>query len=71
MERRAPDEATAKEEEFVTDAEFRAMEKANITAALRHADWRIWGTDGAAELLGLNPSTLTYRMKQFAIHTGS
>ncbi len=55
------------ESTFVTDAEFRAMEKANMRAALLHANWRIWGEDGAASLLGLNPSTLTYRMKQFGI----
>jgi transcriptional regulator with GAF, ATPase, and Fis domain len=52
---------------FVTDTEFRAMERANIQGALLHTDWRIWGEDGAASLLGLNPSTLTYRMKQFGI----
>lgn len=55
------------ESDFVTDAEFRLMEKANIKAALNHANWRIWGEDGAAELLGLNPSTLKYRMKQLGI----
>ena len=52
---------------FVTDAEFRLLEKANMVAALRQADWRIWGSDGAAELLGLNPSTLKYRMTQLGI----
>lgn len=52
---------------FITDGEFRMMEKANITAALQHAKWRIWGDSGAAELLGLNPSTLKYRMKQLGI----
>ncbi len=55
------------ESDFVTDEEFRLMEKANITAALRHANWRIWGKDGAADLLGLNPSTLKYRMKQLDV----
>mgnify|MGYP006285820725 FL=1 len=53
--------------DFVTEAEFRLMEKSNITAALRAADWRVWGEDGAADLLGLNPSTLKYRMKQLGI----
>ena len=43
------------------------MEKANITAALHAAGWRVWGEDGAADLLGLNPSTLKYRMKQLGI----
>ena len=53
--------------EFVTDAEIREIEKTNMIAALCHVDWRIWGDDGAAELLGLKPSTLTYRMKAFGI----
>ncbi|MEN8761366.1 MAG: sigma 54-interacting transcriptional regulator, partial [Thiogranum sp.] len=52
---------------FITDAEFRNLEKANMIAALRQAGWRIWGTDGAAELLGVKPSTLTYRMKVLGI----
>jgi transcriptional regulator with GAF, ATPase, and Fis domain len=55
---------------FVTDAEFRAMEKLNMTGALIDASWRVWGKGGAAELLGLNPSTFTYRMKQLGIRQG-
>lgn len=55
------------EADFVTDAEIRELEKANMLAALRHVDGRIWGRDGAAALLGLKPSTLTYRMKVFGI----
>jgi transcriptional regulator of acetoin/glycerol metabolism len=53
--------------DFVTDAEMREREKANLIAALRHADWRVWGPDGAAGLLGIKPSTLTYRMKALGI----
>ena len=53
--------------DFVTDNEIRALEKANMIAALRHADWQVWGPDGAAELLGIKPSTLTYRMKAHGI----
>lgn len=52
---------------FVTDAEMREREKANLIAALRHANWRVWGSDGAAGLLGIKPSTLTYRMKALGI----
>lgn len=48
--------------DFVTEAEMRERERANLIAALRHADWRVWGPDGAAELLGIKPSTLKYRM---------
>ncbi len=52
---------------FVTDAEMREREKANLIAALRHANWRVWGPDGAAALLGIKPSTLAYRMKVLGI----
>jgi len=65
---RAPAQSAAADDaDFVTDADIRELEKANMIAALRHADWRIWGADGAAGLLGLKPSTLTYRMKVFGI----
>lgn len=52
---------------FLTSSEFKELEKANIIAALRHANWKTWGPDGAAELLGIKPSTLAYQMKQFGI----
>jgi len=31
------------------------------------ADWRVWGPDGAAAMLGIKPSTLSYRMHAFGI----
>ena len=52
---------------FVSDAIFREKEKENLVSVLRYTNWRISGTDGAAELLGIKPSTLTYRMKVFGI----
>ena len=52
---------------FLTDLQFREMEKANIIAALRTVRGQIWGDDGAAALLGIKPSTLTYRMNVFNI----
>jgi len=65
--RESTESAVLAESNFVSDAEIREREKANMIAALRHTNWRIWGADGAAELLGLKPSTLTYRMKAFGI----
>ena len=53
--------------EFVTIAEFKELEKANITAALLHADWKVWGPGGAAELLGMKPSTLAYKIQVFGV----
>ena len=53
--------------DFVTDVEMREREKINMIAVLRHANWQVWGPDGAAALLGIKPSTLTYRMKVLGI----
>jgi len=58
------------EVELLTDAEMREREKANLLVALRIANWRISGDGGAAELLGLKPSTLAYRMRSFGIEKG-
>jgi PAS domain S-box-containing protein len=55
---------------FLTEAEFRDKERANLIAALRAANWRVWGADGAAALLGINPSTLSYRMNALGIGKG-
>lgn len=52
---------------FLTEEEFRGKEKQNLIAALRYANWRVWGPDGAAALLGIKPSTLSYRMSAFGI----
>jgi transcriptional regulator with GAF, ATPase, and Fis domain len=52
---------------FHTEAELRQQERVNMIAVLDAAGWRISGPGGAAELLGVKPSTLAYRMKIFAI----
>jgi PAS domain S-box-containing protein len=59
--------ATTDANQFLTEEEFRAMEKQNLIAALRAADGRVWGPDGAAAMLGIKPSTLSYRMNAFEI----
>ncbi len=48
---------------FLTDRQMRNHQRANLVAALEAAGWRISGKAGAAELLGMRPSTLTDRMK--------
>jgi len=42
-------------------------EKDYILAVLEMCNWKIYGPDGAAELLKLNPSTLNSRMKKLGI----
>jgi transcriptional regulator with GAF, ATPase, and Fis domain len=54
---------------ILTDEEVRALEKDNVVAALDRCHGKIYGPDGAAELLGLRPSTLISRMKRMGIAT--
>jgi PAS domain S-box-containing protein len=63
---KAPIEPTA-EAPFLTESRMRELERDNLISALRHANWRVSGPDGAAELLGLRPTTLTARIKSFGI----
>jgi transcriptional regulator with GAF, ATPase, and Fis domain len=51
----------------VTRSELRAMEKANIEAALTRTSGKIFGADGAAALLGMRPTTLASRIKALEI----
>ena len=57
----------ASKEGFKTDLEFRAFEKQNLLKVMALTGWRISGTDGAADLLGLKPSTLAYKLKSFGL----
>ena len=43
------------------------VERRHITRTLEEADWKISGEGGAAEVLGLNPSTLRARMRKLGI----
>jgi transcriptional regulator with GAF, ATPase, and Fis domain len=51
----------------LTEAQLRELEKENMLNALRMTDWRVSGAGGAAEMLGLKPTTLTDRMKKHAL----
>jgi DNA-binding NtrC family response regulator len=55
------------ESEIVTEPEMRRRERENIFAVLEKTGWKIKGADGAAELLGVNPSTLTYRIAKLGL----
>src|SRR5262249_54463882 len=54
----------------LSDAEFRQLERANLRAALEQSGGRIRGAGGAAELLGLKPTTLAARLKALGIRNG-
>jgi transcriptional regulator with GAF, ATPase, and Fis domain len=52
----------------IPEKEWRARERANVLAALRHAHFRLSGKGGAADLLGIHPGTLASRLKALGIN---
>ena len=50
-----------------TIQEIQDLERQNILLALEQSSWKVSGEKGAAKLLGINPSTLTSRMKGLGI----
>ena len=56
---------------FYTEEEWRAKERDNIVAAMKEARGRVAGPSGAAALLGVNPNTLTSRLRSLKIRPGS
>lgn len=50
-----------------TVQELREQERANIILALEATGWRVAGANGAADLLGINPSTLNSRIRALGI----
>ena len=47
--------------------ELQELERHNIMRAMEKTGWRVAGNDGAAKLLGINPSTLNSRMRALGI----
>jgi len=55
------------EPDYFTEAEIRGLERENILTVLRKTGWKIKGIDGAAELLGIKPTTLASRMEKLGL----
>jgi transcriptional regulator with GAF, ATPase, and Fis domain len=54
-------------QKFLTQAELERRERDNLMAVLEAAEWKIKGPDGAAELLGVKPSTLHSKMDKWGL----
>jgi PAS domain S-box-containing protein len=52
---------------FLTEQEMREFQKKNTTTALEQAAWRVSGPRGAADLLGIKPTTLADRIRVLGI----
>jgi len=63
----APHPAAKAGLELFTDAEMQRRERENLFGVLESTGWKIKGADGAAEFLGLKPTTLLARMKRMGL----
>ena len=54
-------------EGIITEATWAEMQRENVQRALEATNWRVQGSGGAAELLGIKPTTLRSRMQKFGI----
>jgi len=52
---------------YLTDLEIRQREQQNLFAVLQKAGWKVKGAGGAAELLGVSPTTLFARMQKIGL----
>jgi transcriptional regulator with GAF, ATPase, and Fis domain len=53
--------------EYLTEVEMQSRERENLLVILRKTGWKIKGPDGAAELLGVKPTTLLSRIKKMGL----
>lgn len=53
--------------EFLTEPEIQRRERDNLFVVLNKTGWKIKGADGAAELLGVKPTTLISRIKKMGL----
>ncbi len=53
--------------DILTDKDIKNLQKSNLIKALRQTNWRVSGAGGAAELLGVRPTTLADRMRTYKI----
>ncbi|GAA5506296.1 sigma-54-dependent Fis family transcriptional regulator [Novipirellula caenicola] len=60
--------ASLDDERVMTAAELRQWEAANIRRALAQSNGKVSGVGGAAERLGMKPTTLASRIKSLGIH---
>jgi len=61
------DRLESKDPTQITNRTLEEIERNHIVDVLESAQWRVYGKNGAAEILGLKPSTLQHRMKKLDI----
>ncbi len=54
-------------DEILTEKQIKDLQKTNLIRALKRSNWRVSGAGGAAELLGVRPTTLADRIRSYDI----
>ena len=62
-----PQDVNQLEPQYLTEAEMRRRERENLFAVLQKSGWKIKGVNGAAELLGVKPTTLIARIEKMGL----
>jgi transcriptional regulator with GAF, ATPase, and Fis domain len=62
-----PRDGDQAEPEYLTESEMQWRERENLFAVLQKSGWKIKGVDGAAELLGVKPTTLISRIEKMGL----
>ncbi|MBT6594456.1 MAG: hydrogenase, partial [Nitrospina sp.] len=52
---------------ILTEEEMKLRDRENILNALNQCNWKITGTDGAAEQLAMKPTTLHSKIKKMGL----
>jgi transcriptional regulator with GAF, ATPase, and Fis domain len=50
---------------------MKRRDRENVLAALNQTNWQVHGPGGAAELLGIRPTTLASRIKRMGLNKSS
>ena len=59
--------SVSRETEVLTEAQLRQLERENLRRALEASNGKVHGPEGAAEFLGMKPTTLVSRLKAMGI----
>lgn len=67
VQEEAPAETGQEADDVLTEKEMRDYQRRNIVRALERSNWKVSGDGGAAELLGVRPTTLADRIRTYKI----
>jgi transcriptional regulator with GAF, ATPase, and Fis domain len=60
-------DAAIMNDEVLSEKDMRELQKSNTIKALKQTNWKVSGIGGAAELLGVRPTTLADRIRTYKI----